>query len=194
MGLFASLRNTCSNKLEQSSPVKSGSGILTKLHEKLAATRSSPSPLSNLDVPKLRELKSHSFPPPFSASEKAGSAVNVVNVNHHHVESAGSSTMIQVQNTNGCCRHPMGSSTAANYANYNNAAEMMTITNPSQIINSSSGGSAGESTSSSTSVLPGNYYEDTFGLSAAAEPVETTDERRKRWLMYNHTSLLENIG
>ena len=191
MGLFASLRNTCSNKLEQSSPVKSGSGILTKLHEKLAATRSSPSPLSNLDVPKLRELKSHSFPPPLSASEKAGNAPYVVA--NHHVESA-SSTMIQVQNTNGCCRHPMGSSTAANYANYNNAAEMMTITNPSQIINSSSGGSAGESTSSSTSVLPGNYYEDTFGLSAAAEPVETTDERRKRWLMYNHTSLLENIG
>ena len=190
MGLFASLRNTCSNKLEQSSPVKSGSGILTKLHEKLAATRSSPSPLSNLDVPKLRELKSHSFPPPFSASEKAGSAVNVVNVNHHHnVESAGSSTMIQVQNTNGCCRHPMGISTANNYNN-----ELNIASNPSQIINSSSGGSAGESTSSSTSVLPGNYYEDTFGLSAAAEPVETTDERRKRWLMYNHTSLLENIG
>ena len=190
MGLFASLRNTCSNKLEQSSPVKSGSGILTKLHEKLAATRSSPSPLSNLDVPKLRELKSHSFPPPFSASEKAGSAVNVVNVNHHHVESAGSSTMIQVQNTKGCYRHPMGISTSAN--NYNN--ELNIASNPSQIINSSSGGSAGESTSSSTSVLPGNYYEDTFGLSAAAEPVETTDERRKRWLMYNHTSLLENIG
>lgn len=83
----------------------------------------------------------------------------------------------------------MGST--ANYANYNNE---MTITNPSQIINSSSGGSAGESTSSSTSVLPGNYYEDTFGLSAAAEAVETTDERRKRWLMYNHTSLLENIA
>ena len=187
MGLFASLRNTCSNKLEQSSPVKSGSGILTKLHEKLAATRSSPSPLSNLDVPKLRELKSHSFPPPLSASEKAGNAPYVVA--NHHVESA-SSTMIQVQNTNGWCRHPLGISTSAN--NYNN--ELNIASNPSQIINSSSGGSAGESTSSSTSVLPGNYYEDTFGLSAAAEPVETTDERRKRWLMYNHTSLLENIG
>ena len=65
MGLLASLKNTCSSKLEHSSPVKSGSGILTKLHEKLAGTRSSPpiSALSNLDVPKLRELKSHSFPP-----------------------------------------------------------------------------------------------------------------------------------
>ena len=105
LGLLASLKNTYSSKLEQS-PVKSGSGILTKLHEKLAGTRSSPDPggggssstgfgsllgsnstisagaggstgsLANLDVPKLRDLKSHSFPPPFSSEKKETVGVN----------------------------------------------------------------------------------------------------------------------
>lgn len=70
MGILASLKNTYNaSKLEQSSPVKSSAGILSKLHEKLTATGSTAgrsSPLSNLDVPKLRDLKSHSFPPPFN--------------------------------------------------------------------------------------------------------------------------------
>ena len=92
IGLLASLKNTYSSKLEQS-PVKSGSGILTKLHEKLSGTRSSPDPvgpppvgpvgggstgaLANLDVPKLRDLKSHSFPPPFSSDKKENVAPSV---------------------------------------------------------------------------------------------------------------------
>ena len=157
--------------------MKSGtSGILNKLHEKLAATRSSPSPLSNLDVPKLRELKSHSFPPPFSPPTSTDQVASQV---------ASNVASNNVQSTNGCCRSDQIVNSVGHAVGYNTTAQV-----GGQIINSS-----GESTasSSSTSVLAGNHYEDTFGLSAAAEAVETTDERRKRWLMYNHTHL-ENIG
>ena len=73
LSLLTSLKNTYQAKIDHS-PVKTGTGILNKLHEKLAATRSSPVSgssvaLSNLEVPKLRDLKSHSFPPiPFTTN------------------------------------------------------------------------------------------------------------------------------
>jgi hypothetical protein len=93
MGLLASLKSTYSKVDQSSSPIKSGSGpgsggggILTKLHERLAATRSSP--LSNLDVPKLKDLKSHSFPPPFNNRNNRDSASN----NHHIINNQETTT------------------------------------------------------------------------------------------------------
>lgn len=126
LGLLASLKNTYNSKLEQS-PVKTGtSGILTKLHEKLAGTRSSPSqpcsPLSNLDVPKLRDLKSHSFPPPFKGDKSSCSSQ----------ETSGSSNGIA-------------------------------LVSESVVINSSS-------------------------TDSSSNEFETADDRRKRWLIHNHSS------
>ena len=79
MGLLASLKNS------YSSPVKTA-GILSKLHEKLAGTRSSPAcpglPPPNLDVPKLRDLKSHSFPPPFNNNSAENQTINQTTENN----------------------------------------------------------------------------------------------------------------
>ena len=198
MGLLASLKNTYNSKLmDQSSPVKSSAGILTKLHEKLAGTRSlgSPSPsnahlntantggiqnnhynlqqnnhqnhqiiLNNpqlmheyndfsgnngLDVPKLRDLKSHSFPPPFSSN--------------------GS----EIKSQHSICTVTTG------YTGSGSSASVSA---------SSTGGET--TTSSFADIAPINSLTDSSNSPTSQDVAfETTDERRKRWqLLHNHSS------
>lgn len=154
MSILASLKNTYSGR---NSPVKStaggtssGSGLLSKLHEKLAATRSSPSPLSSLDVPKLRDLKSHSFPPPAAAAAATNDSINAVD---------------EGQDTNDGSNQVMNDYSTANYAS-----------SPSSYLLSSRLQQSLESSSYC------NYE------SSSA----STGERRKRWLMYNHSVLSTN--
>lgn len=219
MGLLASLKNTYNSTklntqlMEQSSPVKSSAGILTKLHEKLAGTRSLGSSscnnssttanpattgitqqqnnqlhynhlqqqnnqqqqsqiildssqllqynndtaansynYGNLDVPKLRDLKSHSFPPPFTNSSDA-----LVNPSQH---------LITVSSA--CYGTGSGSSASV-----------------------SASSTGGETTTSSFADAPIYSLTDSSNspTSAQDQQFETTDERRKRWqLLHNHSS------
>ena len=212
MGLLASLKNTYNSTklntqlMEQSSPVKSSAGILTKLHEKLAGTRSLGSSscnnssttantttgitqqnnqlhynhlqqqnnqqqsqiildssqllqynndaansynYGNLDVPKLRDLKSHSFPPPFTNSSDAiNPSQHLITVSSACYTGSGSSASVSASSTG-------GETTTSSFAD----APIYSLT---------------DSSNSPTS---------------AQDQFETTDERRKRWqLLHNHSS------
>ena len=203
MGLLASLKNSYNSKImeSQSSPVKSSAGILTKLHEKLAGTRSlgSNTPntvqnnlynacgqnnlqlnqqhnqhntlilnsnsanssqnynnaLSNLDVPKLRDLKSHSFPPPFSNSSS--------NMSQKTCQTA---TTVTSGYCVSVCHPAVGGSSAS--------------------VSASSTG--GETNTSSFADAPINSLTDSSN-SPTSQDFETTDDRRKRWqLLHDHSS------
>ena len=213
MGLLASLKNTYNSTklntqlMEQSSPVKSSAGILTKLHEKLAGTRSLGSSscnnssttantttgitqqnnqlhynhlqqqnnqqqsqiildssqllqynndaansynYGNLDVPKLRDLKSHSFPPPFtnSSDQAINPSQHLITVSSACYTGSGSSASVSASSTG-------GETTTSSFAD----APIYSLT---------------DSSNSPTS---------------AQDQFETTDERRKRWqLLHNHSS------
>ena len=214
MGLLASLKNTYNSTklntqlMEQSSPVKSSAGILTKLHEKLAGTRSlgssscnNSSPTANptttgitqqnnlhyynhqqdyqqqnnqqqiildssqllqyntmaansygnLDVPKLRDLKSHSFPPPFTNSSDA------INPSQHLITA----------------------SSAAGYTGSGSSAS----------VSASSTGGSETNTSSFADAPIYSLTDSSNSPTSAQDQFETTDERRKRWqLLHNHSS------
>ena len=150
VSLLTSLKNTYQAKLDHS-PVKSGtSGIFKSLHEKLAATRSSPVPgstaLSSLDVPKLRDLKSHSFPPiPFTTTN------NLISENATN-ETTKSDTY------------------------------------PSPVVHQEHPSSIIDNLCSKNYDTSHYYYdtEDTEELTSYI--VESTDDRRRKWLLSNHNT------
>ncbi len=200
--LLASLKSHYNNSRASSteqSPVKhaqnssGGTGseerpsLLTRLHEKLAATRSHPnhrtvnmqtgSGQDNLDVPKLRDLKSHSFPPPIN-NDTSSSVVNNT-VNHQYQNTA--SPLDQLRNSSGghfsYHRH---------FAAQNAASKATGSGSYHQVV---SNGSMDSLTSDDED---GESTEDSLDLDEANASFtnmsrETTDERRKRWLVFNHT-------
>ena len=162
VSLLTSLKNTYQAKLDHS-PVKSGtSGIFKSLHEKLAATRSSPVPgstansaLSNLDVPKLRDLKSHSFPPiPNFTTTTTNNLISENNIN----------------------------------ATINNETTK-SDTYPSPVVQQEHPSSIIDNLCSKNSYDTSHYYydtEDTEELTSYI--VESTDDRRRKWLLSNHNT------
>ena len=223
VSLLTSLKNTYQAKLDHS-PVKStGSGILNKLHEKLAATRSNPAssaaavgtgttsggysgtvPLSgNLDVPKLRDLKSHSFPPiPFATTTSVNAtnnseifnktANNIINTNNTTINE----TTLLSDTTSNCV---ITSNTISSYhhhhqphVNYYLGPLENNITSCNNIITSNHQVYPSSLNPNNTTDCINSQYilhdteEDSYLTTTTS--YETTDDRRRKWLQYNHNN------
>ena len=223
VSLLTSLKNTYQAKLDHS-PVKStGSGILNKLHEKLAATRSNPAssaaavgtgttsggysgtvPLSgNLDVPKLRDLKSHSFPPiPFATTTSSVNATNnseifnktannIINTNNTTINettllSDTTSNCVITSNTISSYHHHQP------YVNYYLGPLENNITSCNNIITSNHQVYPSSLNPNNTTDCINSQYilhdteEDSYLTTTTS--YETTDDRRRKWLQYNHNN------
>ena len=129
--------------------------------------------LSNLDVPKLRDLKSHSFPPPFTNSSETNSQLQtitstIVNNMHHQTSCHGGY---------GAAASGSAGSSVASVSSAASAA--------------STGGCCSETTTSSSSFAdaPINSLTDSSN-SPTSQDYESsaTDERRKRWQLLHNQS------
>jgi hypothetical protein len=237
VSLLTSLKNTYQAKLDHS-PVKSGtSGILNKLHEKLAATRSNPAsgggnvtgsngtssstsgsgyssahvpPLSNLDVPKLRDLKSHSFPPiPFATTTTSActnshemifnnkTATNIINTNTTINETGnGSDNCVNLTSTNNISSShlhlhhqpyvdyylgPLENNITGIDSNNIITSSNSCISNHHQVYPSSLNTL---NTDTNSQYILHDTEEDSYLTSS----YETTDDRRRKWLQYNHNN------
>ena len=224
VSLLTSLKNTYQAKLDHS-PVKStGSGILNKLHEKLAATRSNPAssaaavgtgttsggysgtvPLSgNLDVPKLRDLKSHSFPPiPFATTTSSVNATNnseIFNKTANNIINTNNTTINETtllsDTTSNCV---ITSNTISSYhhhhqphVNYYLGPLENNITSCNNIITSNHQVYPSSLNPNNTTDCINSQYilhdteEDSYLTTTTS--YETTDDRRRKWLQYNHNN------
>ena len=224
VSLLTSLKNTYQAKLDHS-PVKStGSGILNKLHEKLAATRSNPAssaaavgtgttsggysgtvPLSgNLDVPKLRDLKSHSFPPiPFATTTSSVNATNnseIFNKTANNIINTNNTTINETtllsDTTSNCV---ITSNTISSYhhhhqphVNYYLGPLENNITTCNNIITSNHQVYPSSLNPNNTIDCINSQYilhdteEDSYLTTTTS--YETTDDRRRKWLQYNHNN------